>query len=284
MKLQRMTPSLSGSAKISKVLLVAFVAANAWGQDQRPLPAQAPQAIAARARVHVRAHEDLDPDRLRTLSRPGVTLWLSTKSNTLRASTLENIGRFDTAWVQLRSPLKKVDAQVFSKLPNAGLWVSSDALDIARRIPGVRRVAVTIRGSLSESLVGMLRAAHVSEVRWVPTEPVDLFSWSQFRQLPGRRVVAVNPEELLAVKCAERTTNNPAIEVHVASMLALSSDAFPCSAGARVVVEPKVETWLLQSLLVRDPSVELVVDVGSDAERALVAQAMFDRLELGAFR
>ncbi len=266
-------------------VLCALAALVAGAQDQRPLPRGAPEAFVATApRVHVRAHEDLDPDRLRDLARPGVTVWLTTRSNTLRASTLENLARFDTAWVQLRGPLKPVDATVFSKLPHAGAWVDVAGLELTLRLPGARRTAVTLEGPLDEATIAHVTRARPAEVRWTPSGEVDLLSWGQFRQLPGRRVIVATPQTLLPVKCGERKSADPSVELHVASLLALSSDAFPCGAGTRVVVQPAVEPWLLQSLLVRDPSVELIVEVGADSARALAARGLLERLQLGPAR
>ncbi len=266
-------------------MLWALTALVAGAQDQRPLPRGAPEAFVPTApRVHVRAHEELDPDRLRDLARPGVTLWLSTRSNTLRASTLENVGRFDAAWVQLRAPLKPVDANVFAKIPAAGAWVDVAGLELTGRLPGARRCAVSLQGALDEALIARLSRARPAEVRWTPGGEVDLLSWGQFRQLPGRRVIAAAPQSLLPVNCAERKSGDPSVELHVASLLSLSSDVFPCGAGARVVVQPDVESWLLQSLLVRDPSVELVIEVGADAARAVAARGLLERLQLGASR
>lgn len=274
--------SRSGLRRTSSAaaLLLTLVA---WGQDQRPLPRGAPEVFIPTApRVHVRAHEELDPDRLRDLARPGVTLWLSTRSNTLRTSTVENVARFEVAWVQLRAPLAPFDASVFSKqMPAAGALLEPGALGLVGR---VRRVAVSLKGPLDEALVARVSAARPAEVRWSPDGPVDLLTWGQFRQLPGRRVIVASPQTLLPVKCEGRSSADPSIELHVASLLALSSDAYPCGTGNRVVVQPEVETWLLQSLLVRDPSVELVVDVGADSARALAARGLFDRLQLGAAR
>lgn len=275
--------SRSGLRRTSKSLvLLALLSGLALAQNQRPLPRGSPEVfVATSPRVHLRAHEDLDPDRLRELARPGVTLWLSTRSNTLRASTLENVARFDTAWVQLRAPLRPFDARVFSKLPAAGAWLEPDALAVAGR---VRRVAVSLRGPLDEALAARVRAAKPAEVRWSPEGVVDLLAWSQLRQLPGRRVIAGSPQTLLPVKCETRSTGDPSLELHVASLLALSSEVYPCGQGTRVVVQPETESWLLQSLLVRDPSVELVVEVGSDSARALAARGLLERLQLGASR
>lgn len=266
-------------------LLLALLAGGALGQDQRPLPRGAPDTFVATApRVHLRAHEDLDPDRLRELARPGVTLWLSTRSNTLRASTLENVARFDGGWVQVRSPLKPSEANPFKRLPSIGVWLVPEDLEAVGRLPGARRLALVLKGPLDEPLVAKARGARPSEVRWTPSGPVDLLTWGQFSQLPGRKVIDASPETLLPVKCTARRAGDPSLELHVASLLALSSDVFPCGPGTRVVVQPEIETWLLQSLLVRDPSVELVVEVGADSARALAARGLLERLQLGPSR
>ncbi|MFO0596075.1 MAG: hypothetical protein U0228_12240 [Myxococcaceae bacterium] len=265
--------------------LLAFAALSAHAQDQRPLPRGAPDVfLPATARVHVRASEELDPDRLRDLTRPGVTLWLSTRSNTLKASTLENLARFDVAWVQLRAPLKPVDAALFRKVPGVGAWVSPPSLGVQALLPGARRVAVELQGPLDETTFAQLSQARPAEVTWRQPPPIDLLAWGQFRALGGRRIIAADARALLPVKCAERSANDPSLELHVANLLALSSDVFPCGQGTRVVVQPTVETWLLQSLLVRDPSVELVLEIGADSERAVAARGLLDRLQLGPSR
>ncbi|MFT3708161.1 MAG: hypothetical protein QM817_10955 [Archangium sp.] len=266
-------------------LAIAAAASSALAQDQRPLPRGAPDVfVAAAPRLHVRVHEDLDPDRLRDLTRPGVTVWLSTRTNTLKASTLENLERFDTAWVQLRAPLKPVDALSFKKIPRAGAWVDAQNLELATRLPGARRLAVELSGAIDEGLFTRVAAERPAEVRWKDPVAIDLLAWGQFRALPGRRVIAGGTQTLLPVKCAERKSGDPSLELHVANLLALSSDVFPCGVGTRVVVQPEVETWLLQSLVVRDPSVELVIDIGADSNKALAARGLMDRLQLGASR
>lgn len=267
------------------LLFFVLLASSALAQDQRPLPRGAPDVFIATApRVHLRAHEDLDVDRLRDLARPGVTLWLSTRTNTLKASTIENLERFDMAWVQLRAPLKPVDAAIFKRIPRAGAWVDLQSLGLAERLPGARRVAVELTGPLDEALAAKIARERPAEVRWKEPPPLDLLAWSEFRQLPGRRVIAGGSQALLPVKCAERKSGDPSVELHVANLLVLSSDVFPCGVGTRVVVQPEVELWLLQSLLVRDPSVELVIEVGADSTRALAARALMEKLELGASR
>lgn len=260
------------------VLLAACVLA----QNQRPLPREAPQTFVATApRVHVIVHEALETDRLRDLARPGVTVWLRTDSNTLKKSTVENLQRFDAVWVQLRAPLKPVDATVFAKIPKAGAWLDMKSLELVGRLPGARRVALKVEGDADFERI---RKARPSEVRWAPTASLDLLSWSQFRSLSGRRVIALPPGSMLPVSCAERTNVDPSVEVHVATLLSLSSDVFPCGAGTRVVIQPSTEDWLLQSVLVRDPSAELVIDVGADTSRALGARALLEKLQVGPGR
>jgi hypothetical protein len=277
----------NGLRRTSKPLIAVLwlLATASWAQNQRPLPSTAPQAlIATNPRVHIRAHEDLDPDRLRALARPGVTLWLTTQSNTLRASTLENVARYDEAWVQLREPIKPVDANVFARIPRAGLWLEPGAEGVVDRIPGARRWALRVHGAWDDRTSATWQRTRPAEISWTPGDAIDLLSWAQFQQLPGRKLVVMGARRLLPVSCGERTREVPSAEVHLANLLALSSDVFPCGFGTRVVLEPTVDMWLLQSVLVRDPSVELVVEVGLDSKRAIQVKALLDRLEFGPSR
>ncbi|MHB8878917.1 MAG: hypothetical protein ACYC8T_34885, partial [Myxococcaceae bacterium] len=141
-------------------------------------------------RLSVLASEDLDPDRLRPLSRPGVTLWLSTRSNTLRESTVENLARFAEAWVQLRPPLTRAQAHGLSRAPRAGaLLFAGDLGGEGLHLLGPRRLAVQLTGALDESLAARLAAARPQVTYWEPQEEVDLLSFALFRQLPGRKIV-----------------------------------------------------------------------------------------------
>lgn len=267
-------------------LLAALLASAALAQHQRPLPPGAPDPlVAASLRVHVVVHEDLDPDLIRNLARPGVTLWLQTRSNTLRESTIENVARFDEAFVELRAPLKAVDAQVLARAPRAGAWVRAKELEaLSGRLPGARRVAVRVDGALDEALAERLTKARPSFISWRPGEGgVDLLHWGLFAQLPGRRVLVAPAGMLLPVKCDARA-NEPALELHVATLLAMSSDVFPCGKGTRVIVPPTADRWLLQSLLVRDASLELVLELGADANAASKARVLLETLGAGAAR
>lgn len=263
--------------------LTAWASTGALAQPQAPLPPSAPPGLVSPGLVvHVVAHEDLEPDALRALARPGVTLWLETRSNTLRESTLEHLGRFDEAWVRLRLPLGDVPARQLRRHPRLGAWLSVAAATggSTGQLPGVRRVAVDVAGPLDEALAERLRAGRVSLTRWTPGAAIDVLSWSLFRALPGRRVLAPDPGGLLAVQCPVRTATEPSLELDVATLLALSSDVFPCSAGTRVVVRPDVDAWLVQSMVVRDPSLELVLRVGADGDEATRVAHFLDGLGL----
>jgi len=123
-----------------------------------PKPAEAPSIfLATSVRVHLRASEELEPDHLRALARQNVTLWLSTRSNTLRASTLETINKFGEAWIALRAPVRESDARQLSKVPRAGLWIDAKDLDGARRVLGPRRLAINLHGPLDGALFEKLQ-------------------------------------------------------------------------------------------------------------------------------
>jgi hypothetical protein len=258
--------------------------AGSLGQNQRPLPRGAPTELAAPSlRVSVEVSEALEPDRLRALARPGVSAWVRTRSNTLSESTVENLARFDEAWVELRAPLSATDAAVFRRIPRAGAWGSLEAMAAARqRLPGARRLAVELAGGLDEERWGQVDRLRPAVVRWTPAGSVAVLEWALFRALDGEKLVVVTPELLVPVRCGDvRARREPAAELHLGELLAMSSDVFPCGPGARVIVEPGTEGWLLQSLVVRDPSLELVVSIGADAEKASRAGRLLDALGLG---
>lgn len=268
-------------------LLVVLLVRHAAAQDQRPLPRGAPEALVSRAlRVHVVVDDALDPDRLRGLARPNVTAWVHTSSNTLSDATLENLARFDDAFVELRAPLKPVDAAQFQRVPRVGFWLTADSFELVGAWPGARRVAVRLgSGPLDETVLGRVGRARPAQVSWAPQGPVDLLQWGLFTQLSGTKLLIAGPTTVwLPVQCGERSGRAPAAEVHVANLLALSSDVFPCGRGTRVVVEPGLERWLVQSLVVRDPSVQLVLELGANAERASAARVLLDSLGVGPSR
>lgn len=269
-------PSRSGLRRTSSALAL-LLPLIAGAQLQRPLPSNSPQVLTVAPRVHVRASESVDVDLLGALARPGVTLWLRTSSNTLKASMVERLARFDAAWVQVRAPIKPVDAKVWSAMPRTGAWVDITSLPEVKKLPGARRVALELSGPLPDEVIAQLRTARVDEVRWASQGEVDLLRWSQFSQLRGRRVFVAPTGETWPVTCQQRS--GPSVELHLSNLLAASSEVFPCGPGTRVVVPADTDEWLLHSLVLRDPSVELVIEVPDD-EHARGARALVERLQL----
>ena len=265
--------------------MVTLWATTPLAQSQRPLPGGAPDVLVGPAlTVAVAVSEALEPDRLRSLARPGVSVWMTTRSNTLAESTVENLARFDGAWVFVRAPFSAADAATFLRLPRAGAWGALEVMERVRQRLGPRRLAVEIEGPLDEALFTRIDRLRPAVVRWRPKGVVDLLSWSLLRGLGGRKVLVVPPEFLLPVACAKRTGVDPAVELHVGELLAMNSDVFPCGRGTRVIVEPETDQWLLQSLVVRESSLELVVAVGADAEKASRSSRLLDALGLGPGR
>jgi hypothetical protein len=253
-------------------------------QPQRPLPSGAPLELVARsARVSVVVADSLDPDRLRDLARPGVTAWVTTASNTLRSSTLEHLARFDKAWLQLRAPLAAPAIAPLLRLPHVGAWVSAKDLSALRgHLPAGRALAVQVEGELDEATLAAIAAARPTLVSWSPGAPVSLLQWGLFRQLSGRKILVSRPgEPLVPAACAQQPRGEVAVELHLAVLLALNSEVFPCGAGKRVLVPVSVDRWLLQSLVVTDPSVELVFELGGDDALAGKARAVLDALGRG---
>lgn len=262
-------------------LIALLTGATALAQDQRPVPSGSPDAVIGRSvRVHVIAHEDLEPDVLRALAKPNVVLWLTTRTNTLRESTLDTLNRFEATFVQLRLPLAPVDAKALGRAPRAGLWLPLDAAagPALSRFRATRPLALEVSGRLDDQAQATLLAQRPTVTRWRPPESVDLLEWSRFRALPGKKIVVLAPGLLLPRSCEVREPQEPSAELHVATLLAVSAGVFPCGAGTRVEVPPEVEPWLLKSLIVRDPSVELVVTIGEDVRRVGRARALLELL------
>lgn len=272
--------SRSGLRRTSSVLAVAFAAA-ALAQNHRPLPAESPDALVARAvPVHVVASDELEPDVLRALAKPGVTLWLTTRSNTVRESTVETLTRFSRAWVQLRPPLKAVDLKALERAPAAGLWLQSspDVEASVLRFRGRRPLALDVTTGFDESQAELVRKLKPDELRWSVRAP-DVLEWSLFSTAPAARHIArLEAGSVVPQPCSSRATNTPSAQVHVATLLAMSTAVFPCGAGTRVELPTEAEPWLLKSLVVRDPSVELVLRVSDDVRQVGRARLLLEAL------
>jgi hypothetical protein len=262
---------------IAGPLLLVLLAA-----DPKAPPAEAPPIfLATSVRVHLRASEELDPDYLRALARKNVTLWLSTRTNTLRASTLETINKFGEVWIALRAPVRESDARQLSKVPKAGLWIDAKDLDGARRVLGPRRLAINLQGALDVALFEKLQRLRPAETFWRAPAEVDLLSWGLFRQLPGRKVLARSGAESSPPACpADPGDGEPTLQAPVDSVVKGALPSFPCGRGPRIEVPLDVDRALLQSLLVREPSTELVIDIGEDPRLVSKARRLLDDLGL----
>ena len=60
--------------------------------------------------------------------------------------------------------------------------------------------------------------------------------------------------------------------------------AFPCGRGPLVVVPPDTDRWLIQSLVVKDPTAELELPVGADEALARKSLALLDELGFAPHR
>ncbi len=245
-----------------------------------PPAAPAPSGLPALGtRVHLRASEELDPDLLRPLARKNVILWLSTRTNTLRASTLDTVNRFGEAWLGFRAPVTEAEARQLAKVPLAGLWIDAADLDGARRVLGPRRLAVKLVGPLDAVLAQKLKNLKPTEVSWAAPAEVDLLSWSLFRALPGRKMLLRNADEIWPVKCpAAPSSAEPTVQLPLASLERLEDGAFPCGRAPRIVVPLTLELAAAQALLVKEPSAQLVIEVGEDPLKASKARRLLDAL------
>ncbi len=250
----------------------------------RPPGSARPEALALPAfRLHVLASEDLPADALKMLANPSVVLWLSTRSNALRESVVEALARFDEAYVELRPPLLEAHVQILSKAPYAGAWLDASALGgaLTGRL-GHRRKAVRIRGALSEEIADRVRGAHPVRIEWEPSGEVDLYAWSVFRQLPGRKLVKLSGLTPSRVGPASpcglgRKSAAPALWLDArATFVGLWPLA--CGRGARARVEADVADDVLRWLYRNDPAVELEIHVGDDVRAASRAKALLRRL------
>lgn len=231
--------------------------------------------VTAGHRVHLYASEDLHPDSLASLARPGVVLWLSTRSNALPAVTVERLRRFGEAWIELRAPILKVHASMLERAPKAGLWFrASDARVEVASLAGVRRVAVEISGPFDEA--ALLRAEDAARVNWSPAS-ADLEGFSRLMQMRGVKTLFVAPG-VRPPACEAVMPPAARVIFRVRSLddaVALSR----CGAKVRVAVDVSVTEAELMRLFAASPGAELELEVGDDERRAVRVRQVLERLE-----
>jgi hypothetical protein len=260
------------------VAVFLLLVATTLGAEPRPLPAGSPpQLITAATRVHVFADEALDSDYLRLLARPGVVLWLSTRTNTLKASTLDTLALFHESWVELRAPIDAAALAQLQRLPRTGIMLGPSSVKEARRL-GPRRVAVRWNQALDEASAQLLVKARPAWVFWTPPSEVDALAWGLFKGVPGRKLFEPPPGSPRVACPKSEVPNEPALLEHATTLMSGQGASFPCGSGPWVDLSPAAESWVVQSVLVSSPSAELRIVIGADPKASVSLRKLLDEL------
>lgn len=237
-----------------------------------------PELVLPGYRLHVVVDESVAADDLRALAGSGTVLWLRTRSNTLRDSTLDALALFPEAYVQLRTPLKEEHVRQLRKLPRVGAWLEAQTLTgSGLHWLGPRRSAVEIRGPLDAELTRRLGALRPSWISWAPgASDVDLEAWGTFAQLPGRKLLSMTSP--MGSLCPPEFPWRGALAT-VSLRVEEGSGADDCGLGRRIVMKGFPEDSALVALLSRDPSAELEVEAGTGERELARARAWVQRLE-----
>jgi hypothetical protein len=227
-------------------------------------------------RLHLVLSEEVEPDRLEALARPGVVLWLRTRSNLLKQSVAERLGHADSSYVQVRPPLDQAGLQrQFTSRVHP--WVELPGLDVqSYRRWAPAGTAVELLGGLTEERLAALRALRASTVHWRPEEPPTPEEWARTAHLTGLEVrpPSVLPPCPQALKGAER------IRLRVPAALAASTAA-GCGFALRLEIPASIAEADVCELLVAFPGAELWTEVKSEAD-AVAAAALLGRLAAAA--
>ncbi|MBI3182247.1 MAG: hypothetical protein HYZ28_08895 [Myxococcales bacterium] len=271
--------SLSGLLAISTLLAQASVDG---GAARKPTGSSRPTALALPGfRLHVLASEDLPADRLRELAHESAVLWLSTRSNALRDSTLEALARFKESYVRLRAPMLEAHALQLSRAPLAGAWLEVGDLGGAglHRL-GHRRVAIELRAALSEETAERVARWRPTHVIWEAGAEANLSQWAVFRQLPGKKLARLSGAQAALTEAPSSCAVSDA-----APALWLDARAtfvglwpLPCGRGGRARIAHDVADDVLRWLYKHDPAIELEVEVNDDERASRGARSLIDRL------
>ena len=177
--------------------------------------------------------------------------------------------------------MQEADARQLSKVPRAGLWIDAKDLDGARRVLGPRRLAINLQGPLDSALFETHSRLRPAETLWHAPAEVDLLSWGFFRQLPGRKILARGGAEPWPVECpADPGDGEPTVQTQLQAAVRAPARVFPCGRGPRIEIPLDADRAGLQSLLVREPSTELVIVLGDDPRLVSKARRLLDDLGL----
>jgi len=260
-----------------------LLASPAAGGETLPSPSL--PLVLPSYRLHLEVDEAIDPDRLRALARPGVVLWMRTRSNMLREAIAEALGRFGEAYVEMRPPLLETHLTQLRLAPSAGVWLEEGQLSGSGvyRV-GSRRVAVRLEGAIEKVRAERIRRLHPARVIWTPGASPDLSAWATFAQLPGLKVLVLpNSQGQSWEGCASLWPRGAARGTVVTVALRPGDEAVPfpsdCRLAPRVRVAPTVSDPVLAQLFSAQPTAELELDVGSDERAVRAAVAFVQRLE-----
>lgn len=241
---------------------------------QAPAPAE---LVLPGYRLHLVVDESVPADGLRALAGSGTVLWLRTRSNTLRDSTLEALALFPEAYIQLRPPLKEEHVRQLRKAPRVGAWLEAQALSgPGLHWLGPRRIAVELHGAPDAALTQRLAALRPSWSLWAPgSSDVSLEAWGAFAQLPGRKLLSLARPSSAPCSALPWRAALASVSLRVEE----GTGAVACGLGQRVVLKGFPEDTALVALLSRDPSAELEVEVGTSERGLARARAWVQRLE-----
>ncbi len=217
-------------------------------------------------RLHLVLSENLEPDRLGALARPGVVLWLTTRSNLLKRSVAERLGRSESSYVQVRQPLGQPGLQE-QFTPRVHPWVELRGLDVQsyrRWAPG--GTAVELSGALTEERLAELLALRAAAVHWRPEETPAPEEWARAVRLPGLEVRPPLPLPpcTRVLKGAER------IRLRVPAAVA-ESTAAGCGFALRLEIPSSITEADVRELLVKFPGAEFWTEVKGDGDAAAAA-------------
>ncbi len=246
----------------------------------------APRAIVRLPHLTIVVHEDIDPDVLRSLAKPNVTLWLKTRSNTLKDSTIERLSDFEQVYIQIRSPLSAVDAAVFRKIPRAGLWINSvEPVALSRRVPGPRPLAVEVAGALTEMSAKQVSGHRPTLVLWKPPSDLDVDDAmiDRLSKLPGRKLLQAASWPVPNAGCSQ-SNSHTSLQLPVAAynleLLANTS----CFALRRWLIEVGTAVDTIDVLLSVDRHAELVFDLTIQNSSIDELRSMIDHLRAAVGR
>ena len=235
---------------------MAWLLASASGPETLTLPG---------FRLHLEVPEEIGPDRLEELVRPGVVLWLQTSSNALKRSVAERVERAEVAYVQVHPPLAASVGEFFGARVHP--WVALEGLDVSSyRRWAPLGTAVDVEGVLSEERARALGALRPLAIRWRPAAAPAEGEWARTRELGGLEVRPLAP----LPACARPLPGAQRVRLRL-PVADADSSASGCGFALRLEVPVSLSEVELRTLLVQHPGAELWAAVRNDDEAASAA-------------